>query len=360
MSVAVKSLLGPYSDKLQVMIDASNSRFAPLWYPSFFGFSAPQTSLTFVSVIGKNRIEAAASVVNRDSQSPLRSRDMLQKLPGEIPAIKEKIKMSETEAREFLSLQEMNIDDTTKKNALLEMLFGDVKRVGDSVHKRLDIMCLEAVSTGAISMSITNNPDGLILDTAIDLLMPAANKVTAGTVWATQATCTPITDIETMVTLAKSKGVTFSKILMSDAMWYKFKAAKQTIDMLGAYFYGPKTMTFATTTLERTNEFLNASRLPVIEIVDQSIGIEKDGQITTLRPFNANAVSFIPAGNLGTIRNAISIEQIKPVPQASYATYKSALISKWSENEPFAEYTKSELNAFPAFEQIDSVYILTA
>lgn len=360
----IRSIFGAYADRLQVVIDRSADRFAPTWYQKYFGWAPVQQSLTFVSAIGRSRIEAAASVVNRDSETPLRSRQALEKLTGEIPAIKEMFKMSESDYRDFLTMQALNVDDATKRAQLLDFLFGDVNKAGSSAHKRLDIMALEAVSTGQISLDINNNPDGLVLANPVDLLMPTTNKKQAAVSWANSATATPITDVEAVVKAGKDKGVSFAKMLMSDDAFMKFKKAKEVVDTMTAYFYGPKPGAgfnpVAVSTLENINTYLTANRLPIIEIVDEVVGIEKDGVINTLRPFNQNAVSFIPSGELGKIKNALAIEQLRPVDKVTYASYNRALISKWSQNEPFGEWTKVELNAFPALEAVDSIFILTA
>ena len=203
-----------------------------------------------------------------------------------------------------------------------------------------------------------------MLSNPVDLLMPSSNKIDSAVSWATSATATPITDIENTVLAAASRGISFEKILMPKSLFLKFKKTKEVVDTMTAFFYGPKPGTgfnpVAVSTLANVNEFLTANQLPIIELIDMPVGIEKDGVISTIRPFNENNVSFIPAGPLGEIKNAISIEEIKPVGDVSYATFNRALISKWSENEPFAEFTKVELNAFPALTAIDSIYILTA
>ena len=360
----IKSIFGAYADRLQVMIDNSQQKFAPTWYQQYFPFAPAQQSLTFTSAIGRARIEAAASVVDRDGGTPLRSRQGIEKLTGDIPAIKEMFKMKESDYRDWLTMQAIGVNDATKKTQLLDFMFGDVKKVGDSAHKRLDIFCLEAVSTGKVSLSIDNNADGLVLSNPVDLLMPSTNKIDSAVSWATSSTATPIADIEGVVLSAANRGISFEKILMPKSLFLKFKKTKEVVDTMTAFFYGPKPGTgfnpVAVSTLANVNEFLTANQLPIIELIDMPVGIEKNGVISTIRPFNENNVSFIPMGPLGEIKNAISIEEIKPVGDVAYATFNRALISKWSENEPFGEWTKVELNAFPAFTAIDSVYILTA
>jgi hypothetical protein len=354
----VKSVFGNYADRLQVMIDASLDKFSPTWFQKYFGWGIPQTTLNYVSVIGKSRIEAAASVVDRDSPAPLRSRAALEKLSGEIPAISEKFKMSSNDYYDFMTLQALQgIDDKTKLSQLLDLMFGDVKKAGAAPLKRIDIMCLEAISTGKITLTTTNNPDGLVM-TDLDLMMPAGNKVNAGTAWSNVAANPLTVDIPGIINAATARGIKFAKMLMSRTKWYEFIKITEVKNYI-SNFLGFKTAGNVLVTLENVNKIMEANMWPLIEIVDEAIGIEKDAAITTIRPFADANVAFIPDGNLGVIKNTVAIEQIRPVDQVKYATYQKVLISKWSENDPFGEWTKGELNAFPAVEAIDSIYLLS-
>jgi len=272
--------------------------------------------------------------------------------------------MTEDDYRDYLVMQQMPVPDTTRRDQMLDLIFNDVLKVGNAAMKRLDYMVLEGISTGQITLTTLNNPDGLTLSQPLDLLMPDANKKQAAVTWANATTATPITDFQTVVKAATDLGRSVVKAQMSNVLFLKFIKTKEVIDTMQAYFYGPKPGSglnpVAITTLQRINEFLQATGLPVIEIVDEVIGIEKDGIITPTRPFNENNVVFVPNGQLGTIKNAIAIEQAKPVSGVSYATFQRALISKWSTNEPYAEWTKSELNAFPSFDTIDGIFLMVS
>lgn len=354
----IKSVFGVYSDQIQVLVDNSLDKFAPLWYPNYFEFGQPRQTLTYVSVLGNSRIEAAASIIARGSSAPLRSRAVITKLSGEIPAISEKFKMDEEDYRDFMYLQSVqNIDDKTKLNQLLDMLFGDVKKAGDSAHKRLDIMCLQATSTGKITIDINVNPDGTVVSTPIDLGMPAANKLNAAIIWSDAANATPITDIQTVLQAAEAVGKSFGKILMSQAKWYQFKECKQVKDSLVGWKNIVKGS--VTVTIDMVNEYMTANGYPTIELVNEMIGVEKDGVISTIKPWADANVAFIPNSKLGKIHNALAIEQLQPVGEVNYAVYEKALISKWLENDPFQEFTKVELNAFPGFEMVNFVYLLS-
>ncbi len=273
--------------------------------------------------------------------------------------------MTEDDYRDFLVMQSMPVPDTVRRDQMLNLIFNDTVESGQC-RQRNDwtISFWRAFLRAKVTLTVLNNPDGLTLGEPLDLLMPSGNNKQASVSWDNAASAKPITDIQTVKKAAQDAGRPIGKILMSDALWMLFIKTKEVIDTLTAFLYGPKPGSglnpVAVTTLERVNEFLNANRLPLIEIVDQVIGIEKDGIITPTRPFSEKNAVFVPAGPLGVIKNAIAIEAVKPVASVSYATFNNALISKWSTNEPYAEWTKSELNAFPSFDTIDGIFLLEA
>lgn len=358
----IQSIFGVFAESknMQAIIDSSSDQFSKRWYPQYFTMGAKQTTLTYTNAIGKTRIEAAASVVDRNGKTPLRSRPNSGLYSGTIPAIKEKFAMNEDDYRNLLTMQALG---TVNDAQLVSLIFNDLKNAGESAHKRIDMMCLEAISTGKITLDINNNPDGLVLSSSVDLLMPSENKSDAAIDWSTSATATPITDINTVIETATAKGISFAKILMSRTVWLKFIKAKEVTDTMVGYFYGPKPGSgfnpTAVTTLDNVNTYLQANQLPVIEIVNKPFSVEKDGVLGTVKPFSESNVSFIPSGSLGVIKQAQAIEEIAPIDQINYAQLDGALLSKWRENEPYQEFTKVEWNAFPAFEAIDQTYLLS-
>jgi hypothetical protein len=342
------------SQNLQLLVNNALSLFnTPVW-KRYFDWGNPTLSIDFTTVIGKSRIEAMASVVDRDASAPLRSRAGLERLQGQVPAIKEKFKLSEKQYREFLSLRALQIPG---QNPVLDLIFGDLRIAGNAAHKRLDAMVYQALSSGKINLTTTNNPDGIVTSADVDLLMPSANKFSSVIAWGTAATATPMVDIMAVVDAADAKGVRYAKMMMDRATFNKFRATADAQKYLSGFF-GLKSTQKVAGTLEQWNEYLTADGMPTIEIVDSTVGIEKDGAITAVKAWTANAVTFVPAGKLGIIHNALPIEKIQPVASVSYADFDRALLSKWQENDPFAEYTQVELNAFPGWETIEMCAIL--
>jgi len=368
MENRVKSIFGAYAEQLQVLVNTNLDAFkSPVWQ-KYFSMGTPQVGLTYATAIGTSRIEGAASVVAHGSEAPLRSRAGLQRLSGEIAAMKVKRKMDEQEYRNWLTIQAMNVSDEAKKQQIIKLIWEDVKYVVDSVNDRVDYMVGQALSTGKVSLNTTTNPDGIIpgdIDLLVTYKYPTntafATASTANRVWTDTyaATATPLTDIRYLVrTFWSSYGIKFDKIIMSpEKLWILLNNTQVQNHLKGSG--GIVSGQDALFSMNNLNAYLAAQSLPTIELFDKKVGIESSGSITTYDPWNDKKyVAFVPAGQLGVIHNALSIEQISPVTGVDYALNNNVLVSKWSQTEPFGEYTRGELAAFPGLEVASQMCIV--
>lgn len=346
------------SVSLQFMIDTSQDVLdtQSIWR-QYLNLAPPQVELNFDMAIGRDRIAAAASIVDADAPAPLRSRNKLELYKGKIPAIKEKFRMSQSDMRQIEVLRRLlPINDANA--ALIAFLDKDVKEAAVSGDKRVDLMLLQAISTLTVDVSTTNNPDGAAYGT-IDLLPQSYQKQGVPVVW-TDIASTPVDDIENFIEFNyQNRGRTFGSIKMSYSLWLSFKKTTQVKTNLAAYYNtGKPAQTFAVT-IDNVNEYFAANGWPPIEIIRYTTNIETDGAPTFVNGFNQNNVSFTPAGKFGTLFNAISMEKLHPVVGKSYADYGPTLVAKWSEQDPLVEFTAMEMNAFPGI-NIDNVFVLTA
>lgn len=367
MENRVKSIFGSYAEQLQVLVDTNLDSFKETFFPKYFSMGTPQMGLTYATVIGKSRIEAAASVVAHGSEAPLRSRAGLEKLSGEIASIKVKRKMDESEYRNYLTMQAMNVSDEAKKQQIINLIWEDVKYSTDSVLSRIDYMVCQALSKGVVSLNATTNPDGVVPGD-IDLLVDnklATNDAfnhdnTEDRRWLADnsGTATPLTDIRYLVREAWKKGIRFGKILMtSEKLWILLGNDEVQEHLKGSL--GIVSGQDALFSLNGLNSYLAAQKLPIIELVDVRIAVEKNGVLSTVDPWDDEKyVTFVPDGELGKIHNSIAIEQISPVAGVDYAVANNVLVSKWSQTEPFGEYTRGEIAAFPGLEVADQMYIV--
>lgn len=361
----IKSLFGRWTEELQFIVDTNMDALKEPFFPRYFRMGAPKNNLTYSTAIGRSRIEAAASVVEHGSEAPLRSRAGLELLSGKVAAIKVKRKMDEQEYRDWLQLQNTSTDELMKQQAI-RLIWEDVEYVANSVRSRLDIMAAQALSKGVIDISLTTNPDGIIPG-EIDLLV--SNKIASNTLTGTTeanrrwlianiASATPLADI--MYTSRKAwndKGIVFDRILMTPEKFWVVQACAEVQNLLKG-FAGVVSGNFIPS-LGAINGYLAANDLPVIELVNVRASIETNGVLASLSPWADNKyVTFVPAGELGIMHNAIAIEQVAPVDSVDYAVADNMLISKWSQTEPFGEFTRGEIAAFPGLEAADSIYMV--
>jgi len=203
----------------------------------------------------------------------------------------------------------------------------------------------------------SNNPDGVAYGT-IDLLAQSYQSQGVPVAWQTSATATPITDIENFITINRdTRGRTFGKILMSMRLWNYFKKTTEVKNFIATFYNTGKTTSAYAVTIDSVNEMFMANRWPMIEIVEHNTHIEVDGAPTYVRGFDDNNVAFVPDGKIGTLFNAVSMEEMHQVANKTYAKFGPTLVSKWAESDPLVEFTGMEMNAFPSI-NIDAVYVL--
>lgn len=343
---------------MQVLIDNSLDALnqQTIWR-NYLTVGIPSASLTFEAVIGRSRIEAAASIVDPGSKKPIRARNKGDVYTGKIPSIRQKFPMSEQDFRNMMMLESVIANPAARKQELIRLIYDDISKSAVATDRRVDIMLLQALSTLQVDIGTTNNPDGVAYGT-VDLLSNAYQKQGVPVVWSDATNADPFADIEAFVQKnATSRGRTFSKILIPYELWVNMKKNVKVKAALNT-FWGYKNNALGAVTVGTVNEWLIANMLPAIEIVNYTAGIEVDGVMTTIRPFSATNVSFVPSGIIGTLENAIAVEERHPSPDVQYAMFGRTLVSKWGETDPRLEYTGCELNAFPAID-VDAVYVLT-
>jgi hypothetical protein len=338
---------------LQALVDTGKEIYRPVVWPQFFK-RRDHYNLTFETILGESGPGAAASVVEYDTAAPLRTRKTIGKLSGSIPSIREKFRLSE---KDLLDMDILRNQADSMQDPILDMIFDDVKSAAEAPGKRLDLIVLEALSTGKATLTTTNNPDGMVWDEAVDFGVPTTNKKGAAIVWSTSATATPIADFETMRDLAAAKGHKIQKARMTRTAWLAFKSCASVKEAINGYKLGEKQGKYSVT-VDLVNEFMISNDLPTISIVDVSIGIEKDGVVTNYNPWSVNNVGFFVDDNMGDMYFGPIAERKHPANHVTYAEYNGVLIKKWGETDPVSEFTGCELNAFPSWKSVGSYYLL--
>lgn len=357
----IPSFFGAFASQpaLQALIDNTldTLQMQSAWR-QYLDLGTPQASLTFEQVIGRSRINAAASIVDIDAPHPLRGNNKLETYTGKIPSMKQAFVLDQAEIRELKALEESQLlNSNGAVDALIKKLYDHLSLASVAGDKRVDILMWQAISTLTMTVSPSLNPDGAAYGT-IDLLPKSYQKQGVPIVWTDLTNSTPIDDIQNYLDfITTTFGRAFGRILMSKPMWLKFKKNAQVINYLKSFFNIGKTNGTYAVTLTNINEMFTENLWPNIEIINDVQGIESDGSVTPIRAFNDNNLSFLPSGNIGTLKNAWPIEQLMPIPNKTYAFFGPTMVSKWLDDSPFKEYTAMDLNACPAL-NTDSIFIL--
>lgn len=356
----IPSFFGEYATEpaIQTLIDDSLDvlQAKSLWR-DFLDEDMPQWSLSFETIIGRSRIEAAASIVDIDAPAPLRANNKLEKYYGAIPSIKEKFVMSQSELRELRAITESALlSGNANVQGLIRKLYDHTSMAATAGDKRVDILLMQAISTLQLDVSVTNNPDGAAVGT-IDLLPKSYQKQGVPVTW-DNTNSKPIDDIENFVEfITTTFGRGFGRILMSQTKWLKFKRNPQVVDYLKSFFNIGKTNGTYAPTLNNVNEMFTENGWPTLQVLNVVSGIEKDGATEAYRFFDENNLSFMPAGKIGTLKNAIPMERTDKVAGKVYADFGPTLVMKWADDDPYREFTAMEMNACPAIDT-DSIFLL--
>lgn len=342
----LKSVLAE-GQTFQAFMDDVNQIFdVPLWQNEGFAVPRYTNERTWKGVLSTLESVPVASVIDFSGEKPIKRRPTIAEMSGDIPTMGDKLQMDKEKVRQFFEYQDrlasgqiVGLDETE----LLNFLYPDLKIAALAPHQRLDYMMLETISTGATTLTKTNNPNGIIstaLDWDVDLKY-------VSTVWSNTA-ATPITDIHNVVKYWRAKGVEMAYMLMNWTTFYQMIATTQfsTKFNLAVTTGNKRTEQSAVPVigLADVNAHFAAIGLPEIKIVNKPFNVEgTDGSYTSATAFANSRVSFVPDLNLGEIVHTYANMQRLQDPGRDYAVNNLVSIARWVDGDN--EFTEYELNA---------------
>ena len=102
---------------------------------------------------------------------------------------------------------------------------------------------------------------------------------------------------------------------------------------------------------------------PEFEIIRRTTRIQNNGKLTDYQPWNDKNLVFIPAGNLGVIKNAYADNELRREPGVTYSNYGRIRVSQWgkgeTDNSNGVEFTKAQSLSLPVITEINGIYSLT-
>ncbi|MCK4297067.1 MAG: hypothetical protein KAX28_10485, partial [Candidatus Marinimicrobia bacterium] len=144
--------------------------------------------------------------------------------------------------------------------------------------------------------------------------------------------------------------------------WLEFRASDEVKDFVAPYALYGGVRKKRSPSLKVANEALAAENLPTLIVIDTRVAYEDvNHDVTNVDPWLNSTdrfVTFLEDLKCGDMLYGPIAEETNPPKQVLQAKKGPILISKWSDVDPVAEYTKGELNAFISWPTIDRVISL--
>lgn len=326
-----------------------------LYWQQFFPLKYT-TQLTWESLTGSGGSPVMADVVEYNSSAPLKTRRIVTKTTGDIPKIALKRQMDEKDMNDYNILKAVSQGDANR-NSLLDLVFNDIDFCYTGVQARTEYLAMQALSYGSISLTTSNN-NGIITEVACDFGIPTGNKGGVTLEWSQASGSVPMTDIRTLTDNARASGYPLQYMIMDRTAFNQLQASTQVQNEWAVL---RNTTIKATPTPQDLSNLFESRLLPKIIVVDSTVRFESNEHaLSNISPWKGGYVTFIPDLKVGNVLHGpIAEETSESVSKKAIQVKRDhVLISKWSELEPFGEFTKGQANAFPRFTDADGIFML--
>ena len=330
----------------------------PMFFPNFFGIKEVST-LTWKTLVGEQGVPVIADVISFDSSAPIKSREVIRKLSGDIPKISIKYPMNESELNEYIRLQS-DIRNDARLRSVLDLAFKDTDRAYNGVRGRIEWMALQLLSRGGFMLNPTNN-DGIVTTAFVGCGMPNDNRRVSTADWSNSNTADGLQDIADAVDMAFQKGRNIRYVVMRADDFALLRKQKSTIEALKGWLNQSGKLA---PSFKVINNYLADQEFPVeIKLVKPAVRIENAAHVRkTVCPWERKRIALIEDLRVGDIQHGpIASETLASMRQNALMVKKDfVLVSKWSEPEPVKEWTKAEANAMPVINDPEGLFILKA
>ncbi len=306
-----------------------------------------------------NTVYVAADMVAMDSPLPLKSRNAISTASGTLPKIGMKKQLRETEInainimKAHLSLASGEAA-ASQKARIFNKILDDGLACSVGIDERNEANFLQALSDGVILIEDEKNTGiGLRVDFGY-LAENSFGVVTQGTLTGD--------DIQRVLDKANNDGNSVAAIAIAKSTYDMIRKTQWAKELVAGY----KEMTVTSDTIlpvpnAATFDAAFESEYGVSFLkIDRSVSYEKNGKRTSYKPFNANKLVFLPdANNVGSLVWGTLAEDTNRVNGVEYSTvdqYK--LISRYSKNDPLAEFTNGQALVLPVIENVEQIYTI--
>lgn len=299
-----------------------------------------------------------ADYVGMDSSLPVKVRDSFGKASGDI--VKSGMEMWLNEKQ--LSELDTMVDQGSADADIVAKLFAETPKVIAGIYELIEQSFLEGLSTG---VTVIDDIENVGLGVRLDYGYLDSNKFGVSVLWSSASTAKPLNDLAKAVKKAKRDGNTITNVYMDDVTFENFVNTQQVKDYFAFSigFVGNSALV-PVPTLESINNALrkdNKYRF-TITIMDRTIINERNGNRTTVTPWEEGKVILTTSQQVGVLAWAKLVEEKHPVEGVTYQKADEfILVSQFRTNRPTVrEFTTSQARVVPVICDVDKIYQIDA
>ena len=294
--------------------------------------------------------QVAADVVSLDSPLPLKARDTIEHVTGDIPKLGLKRYLTEKDIKDLQAM----IAQGQPINRVLDRLYQDLPWAINAIYERLEDLFLSEFSTG-VGLSTRSNGTGV----RIDVGYKTANQFFAQTaVWSASATATPIDDIQKVVDQAEEDGNIITDVYLDDYALrnlYKCDQIKQRyaflVDFVGS--------SIPALNYDKLGQVFQDEWNITIHRVRRKVRTEINGEQQAHSPWAEGRLVFACDDKVGDLVWTDVVEMTRPVRDVVYQTADEFILaSQYAKNDPYREFTASQAMVVPVISNVDRIYTL--
>jgi hypothetical protein len=298
-----------------------------------------------------SRSIVAADIVSLDSPLPIKKRDVIVTAAGKIPKLGMKMTKTESLISEIRILQLRGAAETE----IVRKIFDDLGRCTTGIYERLELAFLQALSTG---VTLIDDDDNVGAGIRVQFGYKDANRYGVVKKWGDEG-YTPLSDIERVLSEANERGDTITVIALDKASYNQIRKSEESKALYAASIGNFTGNNQIIPTSAQFDALVSDEYKVKFLVIDRTVRIERNGKQKPVRPFAENTLVFLTTERVGSLVYGILAEEDTPVAGVEYQKIDGYILaSKYSKNEPLAEFTSTQAIALPVIENVDSIYIL--
>lgn len=294
----------------------------------------------------------AADVVAMDSSLPIKRRDTLEKVSGEIPKLGIELNLNEKQMSDIDAMISLNLPESE----IVSKILADVPRVITAIYDRNELTFLQGLCNGYAELfPYSSNADNAGVSIRLDYGYLEENKFGVESLDMSKI----VSDFRRIKNKARNDGNQLQIAYMDEATFQKIIQSQQFKEYF-AFGQGFVGNNIAIPTYEQANAVFSAQFGFTVVLIDRVIKTERNGVRSAMPAWTEGMITLTAEKNVGDLVWSSLAEASRPVSGVSYQTADSyMLVSKYATVRPaFAEFTTAQARVLPVITKVEKIYQL--